>query len=273
MPQQFFKQYFTDHSFFVHENTLYAQTDQLSDVFEEQYIKLRQKEGRLFSDDVVLTLPEIDPSHPLAKEWRIRKLSADRLVQYLRNKKYFRTILEIGCGNGWLTNYLCNHLSVECCGIDVNKTELRQASRLFGNRKNITFICADILSEAFNDPIADCIVLGSAVQYFADLPGLVFKLLTILNVGGEIHILDTPFYGEHEVRRAKQRSDRYFTDSGYPEMKKHYYHHSWESLQPFHHQKLYDPFALLSRLKRIVTEDSPFPWIVIKAYSVPSQGK
>jgi len=68
--------------------------------FSQQYILLRNKEGRIYSDKEIADLPEIDKGHQHYHEWRIRKDTSDRLIKYLINKKKALEILEVGCGNG-----------------------------------------------------------------------------------------------------------------------------------------------------------------------------
>src|SRR6478609_3338202 len=74
----------------------------------ELYIALREKEGRLVSDEELLKLPEVNAFHIHLKEWRIRKKSCDQLLNYVAKKNRPLKILEIGCGNGWLSNRLAS---------------------------------------------------------------------------------------------------------------------------------------------------------------------
>ena len=74
--------------------------------FEEQYLSLRQKEGRLYSDTELFNLPEIPRDHLHYAEWQIRKESAKRLRNYFEKRSSLIKILEIGCGNGWLSHQL-----------------------------------------------------------------------------------------------------------------------------------------------------------------------
>src|SRR5688572_14625431 len=122
----FFTEYFSSNPRFHQELCLYYQTG-LSEAnpFEQSYISLRAQEGRLYTDDVVLKLPAINAGHPTAKEWKVRKHSADLLIKYLSRKENLQTIVEVGCGNGWLTNYVGKSLNKEWLGIDINLTELR----------------------------------------------------------------------------------------------------------------------------------------------------
>src|SRR6187549_447683 len=72
----------------------------------ELYIALREKEGRLVSDEELLQLPEVSLFHIHLKEWRIRKKSCEHLINYVAKKNRPLKSLEIGCGNGWLSNQL-----------------------------------------------------------------------------------------------------------------------------------------------------------------------
>lgn len=211
---------------------------------------------------IVAGLPKLPDNHPLYHEWLIRKRTADRLIEHL-GKTRALNLLEIGTGNGWLLHYLHQSLGLECAGIDMNVTELEQSERIFGHREGITFLYGDILSDTFQSPIADVIVVASAIQYFPDLEALLTKLLAILRPSGEIHILDSPLYTKQDALSAKSRSSEYFIISGHEAMTRHYFHHTWEALRAFQYQVLYDPESWQSRFKMVFRPDSPFPWIRI----------
>ena len=66
--------------------------------FSRQYFLLRKKEGRVYSDEEVVNLPEINRQHQFYDEWEIRKRSSLQLKKYLAGKKRPLQILEIGCG-------------------------------------------------------------------------------------------------------------------------------------------------------------------------------
>lgn len=258
-----FREYFSQHISFREEQHLFYQTDMVRNThFEDRYIRLRTTEGRLYSDEIVKELPDIHQAHPLAREWRIRKRSADRLADHLR-KKNTSSILEVGCGNGWLIHYLRRSLKVPCCGMDVNETELIQAVNVSDDRNEMVFVYADILAPAVSGLRVDTIILASALQYFADAPALLHALLKLLTPGGEIHILDTPVYAQSAAVSAKERSSAYFEKQGAVLMQSFYYHHVWPGFQDFNYRILYDPNSWLNRLKRKVSDASPFPWIRI----------
>ena len=266
--RQDLKAYFQQHPGFQQRAGIFFQNDltSLSD-FERPYLQLRQQEGRIYNDDLLMKLPAIPKGHTLQREWNIRHGSAKRLMVYLKKKKISR-VVEIGCGNGWLLRYLHDALQIEGAGIDVNATELQQAARVFGKRRKLAFIYADILAEDFHEPFADIFVVASAIQYFPDLKFLLNKLLKLLLPSGEIHILDSPFYAKKGAALAKQRSDAYFRKAGSPAMTDLYFHHTWESIQHYNYHVLYDPTNLWNKIRRLTTADSPFPWIRIRVHEL-----
>ena len=230
----------------------------------ELYLRVREKEGRLYSDDVVARLPFISGDHPLADEWRARSASAQRLVSYLSSLQKPRFILDLGCGNGWLSNRLAES-GHRVIGLDRNRSELKQAARVFRSNPKLSFLESDIFSAPLNTGLFDGIILASVLQYFPDAASLVSILSSYLKPQGEIHILDTPLYSANEIEEAKLRSNRYYTSLGFPEMSAHYFHHRTSDFYPLHPTTLYTPRSLSLQLKRWIGQvDSPFPWLVIR---------
>lgn len=226
---------------------------------EARYLRVREREGRLYADDVVRGLPHIAPAHPLASEWTARRKSARRLRQYLAQQSRPLTILDLGCGNGWLAHSLSTLPGVSVCGLDVNRLELEQAARVFGGADRLQFCFGDVFSAAL--PAFDVIIVVSAIQYFSDLPALLNRLRTLLSSAGAIHILDSPLYAANDVRAAQARTERYYAALGFPDCAADYHHHPWTALAPFRPVVLYDPRRPLNRLKRRLGWGSPFPWI------------
>lgn len=233
------------------------------DAFEKKYISIREKENRIYTDEQVGLLPDIDSSHPHYQEWRLRGESMQRLVRFVNQKK-FKIILDIGCGNGWLSSCLAKTKS-EVFALDVNEVELKQGSRVFRRLDNLYFIYADILNNPFKkEKLFDLIVLSSSIQYFPDLPSLIQCLQPLLLEHGEIHILDSPIYtNKAEALSAKKRSDEYFKAMQHSWMNHYYFHHTMDEFRGFEFNILYDPSSFYNRLKKIFFPTSPFPWIQI----------
>lgn len=230
--------------------------------FAQQYYLLRKSEGRIYSDKEVADLPGINNGHRHYHEWQIRKVSCDRLVKYLVKKPKGLEILEIGCGNGWLSAKLSVIPLSRVTGIDINDEELNQAKRVFSQIENLEFFNCSLQDEMFSDRKFDVIVFAASVQYFSSLEKVLNESLKRLKPGGEIHIIDSHLYKQNETEAARLRSDDYYKTIGFPEMSDQYFHHSLEGLKFFNHDILYDPGSIINKLKKYKT---PFYWICIKA--------
>ncbi len=229
------------------------------------YLRVRRQEGRLYSDEVVARLPESAPDHPLTGEWLARRDSSARLVKYIAAIPHRLRVLEVGCGNGWLSHALASVPTARVWGLDRPGPELAQAGRLF-HCNNVLYVGADAGAMPLAGESFDLIILASVIQYFRDLPGLIRRLQHLLAPGGEIHILDSPLYAPEELDSARARTAAYYRGLGFPEMEAFYFHHTRASLEPFHPQYLYDPRRLSTRLlKPIGRVSSPFPWLKIAA--------
>lgn len=235
-----------DKSNFVLENGIYCQKGYDANEFENEYITIRTKEGRIHDDNTVKQLPFIDDP-----EWKIRSVSTKKLLSYLK-KERTTSIIEVGCGNGWLTNYLQRELNAVAYGIDVNRAELEQAAR---TSNGSVFFYGDIFSNAFSEFKADAIILAACIQYFPDLP----RLINLLKPKGTIHIIDSPVYQTGAAAEARERSRKYFDSKDAAAMQRFYFHHEVDTLKDLGARFLYTP----NRAKTLLG-GSPFPWIMIR---------
>ncbi|HYJ38931.1 MAG TPA: class I SAM-dependent methyltransferase, partial [Chitinophagaceae bacterium] len=231
------------------------------DPFVHFYLTLRDKENRIYSDQQLTKLPSIDPSHPHASEWVIRERSATELFVYLRLLDKGLDILEIGCGNGWLSNKLATIPRSNVTGIDVNGVELEQAKRVFGDSNNLRFLHGDIRNGLLENELFDIIVFAASIQYFENLQEILLCAIHHLNSRGCIHIIDSCFYNAGEVNNARKRSKSYFNKIGFPEMTAYYFHHSINDLKNFNYRIVYDSRANFPQTQK---RDRLFPWICIE---------
>jgi len=225
--------------------------------FEDLYIAVRQQEKRIYTDEQLQLLPDID--HIYYDEWKIRKRSSERLRAYLAKKQRFLKILEVGCGNGWLSAKLSNIPNTRVTGLDINQLEIEQANRVF-KKDNLEFIYDSFNDNTFDSEKFDVIVFAASLQYFPSVINVLKLALTILRAGGEIHIIDTPFYTPDEAEKADERSHRYYAALGIPEMAEHYFHHSISEFWGFKYDILFDPTSMFNRLFK----KDPFYWVSIR---------
>jgi 2-polyprenyl-3-methyl-5-hydroxy-6-metoxy-1,4-benzoquinol methylase len=231
--------------------------------FEEIYLSLREKENRIYAVEKLRKLPCVDRADPDYRVWRIRQKSLARLLKYLSGKGRALRVLDVGCGNGFISHRLATegHLVT---AIDVNLVELKLAARAFGE-ESVRWLCADIFED---DPGKnfDAVCFSSSIQYFLDLDAVINRSLSLLNEAGEIHIIDSPFYSEEEVDRAQRDSVKYFVAKGVAEFAPHYGHHRRSALDPYRPLVKYRP---VSRFGRLFIKDSPFHWFIIPKPGVP----
>lgn len=230
-----------------------------SAAFEQQYLAVRDAEQRIYTDETLAGLPVVNAAHPLYKEWRIRETSALQLLQYCRKHKAQR-ILEIGCGNGWLSNQLAGIPGSTVVGTDINLPELEQAARVF--QKDNLFFIYDVFSNRFMaGQRFDVIVFAASIQYFSPLLPILQTAISKLAPGGTVHLADTCFYtSAAQKNAARERTHQYYTQLGFPEMADNYFHHTLADLQPLQHTLAYNPHSLRNRLLR---KKHPFHWVVL----------
>jgi len=241
-----------------------------AEAFEKLYIQLRKKEQRVYTDEEVRNLPQVAADHPHFKEWLLRKRSCDLLIEYLDQKNKPLQILEVGCGNGWLSAQLAKSIPGQVVGIDINKEELSQAARIFIDISGLKFIAGDIRSAQLEPDSFDLIVFAASVQYFSSLTEIMQSAFQCLRTGGEVHILDTIFYKKNNVDAARQRSKDYFARLGFPDATDYYYHHCLEDLKNFSTKILYDPDSWRHKFSK---NKNPFFWVCIKKPENPESNR
>jgi SAM-dependent methyltransferase len=236
------------------------------DAFERAYLDARTREGWVYADAVVGQLPYPAATVPHAELWRLRSKNFERFAAYLRTlKQQPLNVLEIGCGNGWFAHAIAAQRSdATVLGLDVNLHELKQAARVFG-ASNPSWLYGDLFRGALPAEFFQLIVFNGALQYFADLPALFARVLSLLAPGGEVHILDSPLYPRDGREDAQRRTAAYYRKLGVEAMTAYYHAHAIESLDPYRPTILYDPRSPLNRLrKKIGAAVNPFPWIRLR---------
>ncbi len=203
--------------------------------FSDLYVQVRNKENRIYNDEEVRELPYLKV-HQHSKEWNIRAKNAELLRNYIQKRyKNSLNIIEIGSGNGWLSYFLAQIPNSYVTGIEINEYELEQAKRLF-NSKNLVFHSKNLTEIDFSQ--YNIVIFAASVQYF-EQPQNIFNLVFTQNSYINIICMDTFWYkNEQQAMQAKQRTKKYYTELGFPQMAECYYHHTFEVLKPYTFQVL-----------------------------------
>ncbi len=191
----------------------------------------------------------------------MRKDSSNRLIKYLINQRKALEILEVGCGNGWLSAKLSAIPISQVTGIDINAEELNQAKRVFDQIEDLEFFNCSLQHEILSNHKFDIILFAASIQYFSSLEKVLNDVLNRLKPGGEIHIIDSHFYKEKEIPAARMRSNDYYQAIGLSEMSDQYFHHSLGRVKLFNYGILYNPNSIINKLKK---NKNPFYWICIR---------
>ena len=257
-------EYFQEKGYVCENNLWLAQSPDENSSIETMYHALRDKEGWIYPDTIVEQLPFMAKSDPHSAQWQIRKNTFHRFAHYLITQHPGCTLLDVGCGNGWMVHGLAKE-GFQVCAVDLNYFELQQAARIFRETTNAVWLYGNILSDIIPYDSMDCVVMASSLQYFADITELMKSLFRIVRKDGEIHIIDTPFYSACGKDKAAQRSRKHFASIGYPNFADHYYHRTYDELRSYSFRVQYQPNRVMNKVWKIFGQGgSPFPWIVIQ---------
>ncbi len=242
----------------AHHNDEPGNMPGINSLFEDLYIDVRRQEKRVYSDCELMFLPDIDPSHIHYKEWQTRKHSSQRLINYLSKKSKPLNILEVGCGNGWLSSKLSAIKNTEVIGLDINHIEIMQAQRVF-KKDNLEFVCDSFSPELFDGIKFDIILFAASIQYFPSVKNILQNTFKCLAASGEIHIMDSPFYNPDDISGAMVRAKEYFAMLDCPEMAGYYFYHSLNKLKQFKYKILANPAGILN----LIGKKDTFYWISV----------
>jgi 2-polyprenyl-3-methyl-5-hydroxy-6-metoxy-1,4-benzoquinol methylase len=229
--------------------------------FELLYEKARSAERRVLEDQQVSQLPDGSALWN-AREWRIRERSADRLVRSLRTTASGTKVLDVGCGNGWLSARLQQN-GFDVVGVDLFTAELEQAARVF--EAGPRFARADLFHAALPKGGFDVVVFAACIQYFPDPARTLARAKELLRAEGQIHVMDSILYrSSAETTAAKERSREYYEGIGVPEMTAYYHAHTMEDLRKAGQIRILSaPSGMDRTLRRFGKEASPFTHVVI----------
>lgn len=98
------------------------------------------------------------------------------------------SFLEIGCGNGYITEYISDKTRASLIGIDLANEAIERANRRVKNKSNrLTFVAEDIQNLDYEEGAFDAIISIDSL-YFLNLPNTLDRLNNVLKPGGKMFI-------------------------------------------------------------------------------------
>jgi len=188
--------------------------------FTREYTTVRRAEGWGSADRAYYqALPFADLTGRFTRIWRIRAKSYATFVSYvLEPLERLRTlrILDLGAGNGWLSNRLAlrGHSVVPIDLLDDPLDGL-------GAARHYAVPLTPLLAEFDHLPLADqrvdLAVFNASLHYSTDYARTLAEALRVLQPRGTLVILDTPMYTEPTsgARMVQERQSRFLATYGF----------------------------------------------------------
>lgn len=110
-----------------------------------------------------------------------------------------KSILDIGCGTGYITKKIKDSLDVEIVGCDINTNRLSIASKLFGEE----LVTADITELPFKDSSFDAVIALEIIEHLNDVNAAISEIKRVSKNYVIITVLNEPFFRLANFLRGK----------------------------------------------------------------------
>ncbi len=224
--------------------------------FLDSYAAIRQAEGRGSDDPAYFhALPDRDLSGRFSADWAIRARSFTRLIDTViepmeRNRSRPLRIVDLGAGNGWLSNRLAlrGH-AVAAIDLSLDPRDGLGAHKHY--EASFDHIQADFDRLPLDAGQVDLAVFNASLHYTIDAQATLSETLRVLESVGRVVIVDTPVYrdpqaGERMVEERRMAFEQMFGLSGNARSHENYLTHErldslaetlhleWELQAPVH---------------------------------------
>ena len=182
--------------------------------FALEYARSRADEGRGYSSEVLLQLPYLK-SGPHARQWAVRARTFDAFMAKILRPAAAQSrqplkVLDLGAGNGWLSYRVAleGHcaIALDIRGDDVDG--LGAAGPFLERAASMQCIVAPFDAIPLDSRSADITLFNASLHYATDLPRLLGEAQRVTRPGGQIAILDSPFYRRAQDGEAMVREKR-----------------------------------------------------------------
>jgi len=187
--------------------------------FRQAYAEHREAEGRRADPETLAALPYLEHG-PFAREWAVRARTYEAFLRHViaplarspspvwergtggevRAARSLK-VLDAGAGTGWLC-YRLNAAGHRATALDWrwDRIDGLGAAAAYGTLLERMFgrVAASFDSLPLPDQSFDIVVFDAAIHYAEDLARVLAEAKRVTGAGGQIAILDSPFYRRRE---------------------------------------------------------------------------
>jgi ubiquinone/menaquinone biosynthesis C-methylase UbiE len=182
--------------------------------FINDYEKIRNLEGRHSQDSSYYrSLPFRDLSGRFSGDWRIRAVSYKILERIITPGM---KVIDLGAGNGWLSNRLAAHgCEVHAVDLLLNAEDGLGAWKYY--EKKFTPVQAEFSKLPFVNDGASLVIFNASFHYAEDYQEVLKEALRVIEPQGRVIIMDSPVYHHEESgeRMVNERKAAFLSQYGF----------------------------------------------------------
>lgn len=169
--------------------------------FARDYADHRAAEGRDYRGRALFDLPYVKAG-PFAQQWKVRARTFEAFVARVLRPTAERlglplTVLDLGAGNGWLSYRIASE-GHRAYALDIrdDRVDGLGAAAPFVDQlpERMECLVAPFDAIPLAAQSADLAVFNASIHYATDLRGVLAEAQRVVRPGGQIVILDSPFY-------------------------------------------------------------------------------
>lgn len=193
------------------------------DRFLYEYNLVRLAEGRGDLDPgYYQRLPYVDPSDRYKSDWDLRARSYQTFLRQIIVPQEAAAsaglkILDLGAGNGWLSNRLARR-DHQLAAVDLRVGKLDGLGAVVHYNQPILAVQAEFDCLPFEDGLFDLVVYNASLHYSEVYRTTLQEALRVLAGSGWLAVVDTPYYHDpgSGIAMVREREERFAALYGFP---------------------------------------------------------
>lgn len=168
--------------------------------FAREYARFRAQEGRGYCGRTLFELPYVR-SGPHAGQWAVRSRTFDAFMAKVLLPAALQsneplTVIDLGAGNGWLSYRIASegHRAIAIDIRDDSVDGLGAADPFLERAPSMRCLIAPFDAVPLPSETVDVAVFNASLHYATDLRRVLAEAQRLTKPGGQIAILDSPFY-------------------------------------------------------------------------------